>query len=65
MDENQIVAAVCAHLTSSGYSVELLLHTTEYGVNIVARHPATDRCVLVEAKGGTSSRDGGARYGKP
>jgi hypothetical protein len=65
MDENEIVAAVCTYLTQAGYTVEQRLHTTEHGVDVIARNPSTGRRIVVEAKGGTSSREGSARYGKP
>lgn len=65
MDENQIVAAVCAYFEARGYVVGQRRHTTEHGIDIVAQHPTSGRAVYVEAKGGTSSRDGSARFGKP
>jgi hypothetical protein len=65
VDENQIIAAVCTHLHATGFVVTQRLHTTEHGVDIVARNAARGRTIYVEAKGGTSSRDGSARFGKP
>jgi hypothetical protein len=65
LDENQIIAAVCAHLQAIGFVVTQRLHTTEHGVDIVARNGANGRTIYVEAKGGTSSREGSARFGRP
>lgn len=59
-----MIAAVCAHLIREGYEVTQRLHTTEQGVDIVARHLVSGRILYIEAKGGTSSREGSARYGK-
>lgn len=39
--------------------------TTEQGTDIIARRASTGETVLVEAKGGTSSKQGTARFGKP
>lgn len=63
MDENEVIDAICVHLTTQGYDVAQRLHTTEQGVDIVAEHRASGRTLHVEAKGGTSSREGSARYG--
>jgi hypothetical protein len=65
MDENQVIEAVCAHLQREGWSIKQRLHTTERGVDIIAVQPTSGRQLYVEAKGGTSSSVGSARYGKP
>ena len=65
MDENEVVTAACARLEALGYSVLQRCSTVEQGVDIIAEKPETGHRVLVEAKGGTSSRHGSARYGKP
>jgi hypothetical protein len=64
MDENEIISAVCSHLERTGFSIVQRLHTTEQGVDIIAKERVTGRELFVEAKGGTSSREGSNRYGK-
>ena len=63
MDENQIVEAVVSYLKGLGYVVTQSLTTKEKGIDIIADHPVKGR-ILVEAKGGTSTFEGSARYGK-
>lgn len=65
MDENQVIHILCRHLERNGYSVERRLHTTERGIDVIARHLLSGRLLYVEAKGGTSSREGSARFGRP
>jgi hypothetical protein len=65
MDENGVVAAVCSHLTNNGYAILQRLRTTSQGIDIIAKHPSSARRLLIEAKGGTSSRVGSPRFGKP
>lgn len=65
LTEDDVVKAVAAHLKSEGYCVESTCSTGERGVDIVAIHSATNRRLLVEAKGGTSSKSTTARYGSP
>lgn len=65
MDENAVVEAICKHLTNTGYAVLQRLSTTSQGIDIIAKHPNKPGRLLIEAKGGTSSRVGSPRYGKP
>ena len=65
MDENQVVKCVCGYLNGRGYTVEQQLLTTQQGVDIVARHDSSGRRLYIEAKGGTSSVSGSARFGNP
>lgn len=65
LDENAVVTAVGKHLTLAGYEIKQQLGTTEHGIDVIAFHPHSNVRVLVEAKGGTSSRLGSKRYGKP
>jgi hypothetical protein len=65
MDENEVIEAVCRHLQQNGFVVKQRRHTTEHGVDIIAVDPRSGRTIYIEAKGGTSSRDGSARFGKP
>lgn len=65
MDENEIVETVCGYLQKKGYEISQKLHTTEHGVDIVAKNRTSDEIIHIEAKGGTSSRIGSARFGKP
>ncbi|MDW8227908.1 MAG: hypothetical protein RMJ60_08945 [Anaerolineales bacterium] len=63
-DENAVVTAICEELVASGYEIAQQLHTTERGIDVIAFHPQTKVKVLVEAKGGTSSRPDSNRIGK-
>jgi len=65
LDENDVINAVCRHLEGRGYSIERRLGTTQKGVDVVARHTSTGHRLFVEAKGGTSSREGSSRFGRP
>jgi hypothetical protein len=62
MDENEVVTAVCEQLVHNGYTVEQQLHTTERGIDIVARHVATGRYLYVEATSADLSRSAASRY---
>jgi hypothetical protein len=64
MDENAIVNAACKRLEDQGYVISQRLSTIERGVDIIAEEPTTGCKLLIEAKGGTSSREGSARFGK-
>jgi hypothetical protein len=64
-DENAVVTAISKHLVSSGFEIKQQLSTTEHGIDVIAQHPESKVRALVEAKGGTSSRKGSERYGKP
>ena len=63
MDENAIVDAVCARLVREGCEILSRCTTTQRGIDIVAR-AANGQHYYVEAKGGTSTREGSARFGK-
>ena len=64
MDENAIVNETCKYLEAQGFVISQRLSTIERGVDIVANDPSSGCTLLVEAKGGTSSREGSARFGK-
>jgi hypothetical protein len=65
MDENEIVEANCDYLQKKGYEISQKLHTTEHGIDIVAKNRTSNEVIHIEAKGGTSSRTGSRRFGKP
>ena len=65
LDENAVVDAVCKYLSASGYEIKQRLTTIEQGIDVIAQHPQSKIRVFVEAKGGTSSRKGSERFGKP
>jgi len=65
LTENDVVQAVAGHLEDEGYRIVRALSTNQRGIDIVAEHPATKKQLLVEAKGGTSSKEGTANYGNP
>lgn len=64
MNENEVVDAITVYLKMQGYEVTQKLTTKQRGIDIKAVHPKKGEA-LVEAKGGTSSRKGSSRYGKP
>lgn len=64
LDENAVIAAACEDLESRGYEIEQRLHTTQRGVDVIARAPDGTR-LFIEAKGATSSRQTSRNYGKP
>jgi Holliday junction resolvase-like predicted endonuclease len=63
LTENDVVQAVADYLRVQGYRIDKQLSTTQRGIDIEATHPQTGRVMLVEAKGGTSSKKGTRRYG--
>jgi len=63
MDENKIVEAIVSYLQGLGYIVKQSLTTKEKGIDIIADHAMKGQ-ILVEAKGGASTFEGSARYGK-
>jgi hypothetical protein len=65
MDENAVVNAVCEHLEAEGYKILSRLTTSQQGIDVEAQHKSHFRKVLVEAKGGTSSKPESARFGRP
>lgn len=65
LDENQVIRVLCNHLTKQGYKIEQQLKTSEKGIDVIARDSRKNRTLLIEAKGGTSSRKGSPRYGRP
>lgn len=65
LTENDVVQAVAGYLEGEGYRIVSSLSTSQRGIDIVAEHPSTKKRLLVEAKGGTSSKEGTANYGNP
>lgn len=65
LTENDVVTAVATHLTKQGYHIDKALTTVERGIDIVAKRQSTGERLLIEAKGGTSSKEATARFGKP
>lgn len=64
LDENEIVAALCAHLQTQGYEILQRCLTTERGTDVVAKRQHESGRLLCEAKGETSAREGSNRYAK-
>lgn len=62
LNENQVVDAVCEYLKREGYAINSQCSTTQQGIDIVASKMGSSGRLLVEAKGGTSSKQGTARY---
>jgi hypothetical protein len=65
LTENEIIETLAEFLGREGYRIVKQLTTLEQGIDLDAIHIATSRRLLVEAKGGTSSKEGTARFGKP
>lgn len=63
LTEDQVVDAVCNYLNSQAWEIKSCSHTTEHGIDIVARRGT--EALLVEAKGETSNKANSKRYGKP
>lgn len=64
LDENEIVDAVCNYLVAKGYTIIERLRTTQHGIDITAKQSSETGRLLIEAKGGTSTRLGSARFGR-
>lgn len=59
MTENDVVDAVAKHLTMDGWKILQALRTTEQGIDLVMARG--DERVVLEAKGGTSTKEASAR----
>jgi len=64
LNENDVVNAVCRYLEGSGYQILRRCSTTDQGIDIIAKRPSETGRLFVEAKGGTSAREGSARFEK-
>ena len=64
LNENDVIDALAAYLREHGYQIERQLTTTETGIDLIAVRPDGKR-LLVEAKGGTSSKSWSSGYGRP
>jgi len=65
LTENDVIEAIAAHLLANGYAVSQKLTTVQQGIDLIASRPGAARRLLIEAKGGTSSKDITKRFGKP
>lgn len=63
--ENEVVQWLSEYLIRQGYRINRQLTTLEQGIDIDATHIASGRHLLVEAKGGTSSKESTVRFGRP
>jgi len=66
LKEFQVIKAVCKKLESRGYCILQRLHPHQRGYDIVAlkhRTSTSDLCLIIEAKGETSSDKNSSRYG--
>jgi len=63
LTENDVIQAVAASLQQRGFRIERAASTSDRGPDIEAEHAASGRRLLVEAKGGTSSKDHTRRFG--
>ena len=64
LTENAVVKAVKVYLEAAGYRVDKARSTVQRGIDLEAVHSATNKRLLVEAKGGTSSKRKTARFGR-
>lgn len=64
LNENDIVEAVCIYLEAQGHSILQRCTTKQQGIDIIAEHPMQKGKLRIEAKGGTSARDGSPRSGR-
>jgi hypothetical protein len=62
LTENDIVDAMAKHLSADGWRITNTCRTTEQGIDLIAIRD-NERLVL-EAKGGTSSKEGTRRFAK-
>jgi hypothetical protein len=62
LTENDVVGAVCEFLEARGWKVVLRCDTGQRGIDVVAERGG--QRLLIEAKGGTSSKGSTARFGK-
>ena len=65
LTENESIQTLSEHLRGEGYRIDKQLTTLQQGIDLDATNLATGRRLLIEAKGGTSSKEGTARFGKP
>lgn len=65
LDENEVINYLSKHLEQNGYKILQKLNTTQQGIDLIAICYSSNKKLLIEAKGGTSSRQGSNRYGKP
>ena len=63
LTENDIVEAMAKHLTAERWRVSHMCQTTEQGIDLIATRG--DERLVLEAKGGGSSKEGTRRFGMP
>lgn len=63
LTENDVISATCSKLQELGFDIVQSLHTSEKGIDIIARKG--EMILYVEAKGETSASITSSRYGKP
>lgn len=63
LDENKIVEILAQHLSKQGYEIKQQLSTKQKGIDVIA--VKDNECLMIEAKGETSSKEGSNRFGKP
>ena len=65
MDEDAVVESVCGRLVALGCHIDKRCTTKEHGIDVIAHSLTNGHKFYVEAKGGTSSRKGSARFDMP
>jgi Holliday junction resolvase-like predicted endonuclease len=64
LDENEVVDAVCIYLEATDHKIIQRCTTNDKGIDIIATLPSGSGRLLVEAKGGKSSKPGSPRFGE-
>ena len=64
MNENAVISSVCSRLESLGCEIDHWCTTKERGIDVIAHNLSNGHKFFIEAKGGTSSREGSARFGR-
>jgi hypothetical protein len=62
--EDDVIDAVCDHLQRHGFTIRSKCASTMRGDDIVAHGTGSIRELYIEAKGGTSNRNGSLRHGQ-
>lgn len=65
MDENDVVNITCHRLESQGLIILQRCSTSERGIDIIAEDVSKGHKILIEAKGGTSSKESSVSFGIP
>jgi hypothetical protein len=65
LNENEIIRALCLHLQATDHIIEQHCDAGVHGIDLIARTKDGGKRLLIEVKGGTSTRPDSSRYNKP